>query len=97
VLRYIALVTNTQSEGVAMTAITAGGPDLSDPSLGSVNVTWYKSRHSIGNGNCIEAARLSGHMAVRDSKDASGPVLLFPDRAWNAFIGGIRAGAIPTL
>jgi hypothetical protein len=75
-----------------MNSTMAGTPDP-----GTTNVTWYKSRRSIGNGNCIEAARLSGYMAVRDSKDASGPALVFPNRAWSSFVGGIKAGVIPTL
>ena len=59
--------------------------------------TWRKSLRSVGNGCCVETARLSGYIAVRDSKDASGPALLFSDRAWSAFVGGVKTGIIPTL
>ncbi|MFS2293675.1 MAG: DUF397 domain-containing protein [Actinomadura sp.] len=42
------------------------------------NTAWRKSSHSTSNGgDCIELARLSGAVvAVRDSKDPNGPVLL---------------------
>ncbi|WP_107094763.1 DUF397 domain-containing protein [Streptomyces sp. XY431] len=32
---------------------------------------------------------------VRDSKDPSGPVLLFPSAAWSSFVSALRDGAIP--
>jgi hypothetical protein len=46
---------------------------------------WRKSSFSFSNGNCIEVA--DGQLvAVRDSKDPSGPVLAFSPAAWRAFI-----------
>jgi hypothetical protein len=87
----------TYSEGMAMAQTMAGVPDVTGPGTEAGHATWRKSRHSVGNGCCVETARLSGHMAVRDSKDASGPALLFSDRAWNAFVSEIKAGVIPTL
>ncbi|MEU5992088.1 DUF397 domain-containing protein [Spirillospora sp. NPDC047418] len=46
--------------------------------LASVSDThWRKSTHSGSNGgNCVDLAAVSGAVAVRDSKDPSGPVLL---------------------
>jgi hypothetical protein len=35
---------------------------------------------------------LDNRIAVRDSKDRSGPVLLFTPREWEAFVGGVRGG-----
>ncbi|TMR07048.1 DUF397 domain-containing protein [Actinomadura soli] len=41
------------------------------------NVKWRKSSHSGSNsGDCVELARLVGAVAVRDSKDPDGAVLL---------------------
>jgi Domain of unknown function (DUF397) len=64
-----------------------------------VNVpSWRKSGRSIGNGQCVEAARMSdGRLALRDSKDKSGPVLLFSETEWRAFLGGVRDGDFDSL
>ncbi|MFE9106436.1 DUF397 domain-containing protein [Actinomadura geliboluensis] len=41
------------------------------------NLNWRKSTHSGPNGgNCVELAAVTGAIAVRDSKDPDGPVLL---------------------
>lgn len=50
---------------------------------------WRKSTRSNGSGGaCVEVAGdLPGLVAVRDSKDPTGPVLLFPPDAWRAFVG----------
>jgi hypothetical protein len=54
---------------------------------------WFKSRRSAHNGNCVEVAFLdAGAVAVRDSKDPSGPVLRFTAAEWDAFVGGARDG-----
>jgi Domain of unknown function (DUF397) len=54
---------------------------------------WKKSSESMGNGNCVEIADLGGgHVAVRDSKDKTGPVLRFTPAEWEAFIGGVKDG-----
>ncbi|TDC78498.1 DUF397 domain-containing protein [Micromonospora sp. KC606] len=46
---------------------------------------WRKSSHSGDEGACVELAAVPGVVAVRDSKDPSGPVLLFPAATWAAF------------
>ncbi|MER7589434.1 DUF397 domain-containing protein [Micromonospora sp. NPDC127501] len=50
---------------------------------------WRKSTRSNGSGgNCVEVAgNLPGLVAVRDSKDPAGPVLVFAPGAWRAFVG----------
>ena len=54
---------------------------------------WRKSRYSQSGGNCVEVARLDdGHRAVRDSKNATGPALIFTSAEWTAFTAGVRDG-----
>ncbi|KAB1945425.1 DUF397 domain-containing protein [Micromonospora sp. ALFpr18c] len=50
---------------------------------------WRKSiRSGPDGGNCVEVAdNLPGLVAVRDSKDPGGPVLVFAPDAWRAFVG----------
>jgi hypothetical protein len=54
---------------------------------------WRKSSLSGGDGggNCVEVAtNLPGLVAVRDSKDPSGPALSFTPGEWAAFVGGVK-------
>ncbi|MGK5445205.1 DUF397 domain-containing protein [Micromonospora sp. URMC 105] len=52
---------------------------------------WRTSTRSSGNGNCVEVAPVDGRVAVRDSKDRSGPVLVFSRATWTAFVTGVDA------
>jgi hypothetical protein len=54
--------------------------------------TWRTSSRSSGNGNCVEVAFLDRAVAVRDSKDRTGPVLIFTSAEWDAFVAGARDG-----
>lgn len=56
-----------------------------------VDLSWRKSARSGVNG-CVEVALDSGRVAVRDSKDRQGPVLMFTAHEWEAFLGGARDG-----
>ena len=52
---------------------------------------WRKSSRSSSNG-CVEVAFVGDRVAVRDSKDPGGPVLVFTAHEWEAFVGGLRDG-----
>ncbi|MEV4662222.1 DUF397 domain-containing protein [Micromonospora echinofusca] len=49
---------------------------------------WRKSsRSSTNGGTCVEVAdNLPGVVGVRDSKDPTGPALVFTPTAWRAFV-----------
>jgi hypothetical protein len=53
--------------------------------------TWRKSTQS-GYDGCVEVAFLKGRVAVRDSKDRSGAVLMFTAQEWATFVGAARQG-----
>ena len=55
---------------------------------------WRKSSHSGNNGgNCVEVAmNLHGVVAVRDSKNPTGPILTFTPDEWRTFLGYLRQG-----
>jgi hypothetical protein len=53
---------------------------------------WFKSSYSNNGGNCVEAAFLDTAVAVRDSKNQSGPALVFGTAEWHAFVAATRNG-----
>ncbi|MFI2260054.1 DUF397 domain-containing protein [Streptomyces tubercidicus] len=56
--------------------------------------TWRKSSYSNGgDANCVEVSDgFPGAVPVRDSKNPTGGVLLFPAGAWSAFIATVKGG-----
>ncbi|MFC9129833.1 DUF397 domain-containing protein [Streptomyces sp. NPDC057099] len=67
--------------------------EVADARLNASTLTgWRKSTHSGGdNGSCLEVA--DGHpdlTPVRDSKNPTGPALLFGAAAWSAFVEDVK-------
>ena len=57
---------------------------------------WFTSSYSNNQGGeCVEGAHLpDGRMAIRDSKDPAGPVLLFDAEAWSGFAAAVKDGSL---
>ncbi|MBG0563003.1 DUF397 domain-containing protein [Actinoplanes aureus] len=55
---------------------------------------WKKGSRSNGNGgsNCVEVAMLDQGIAVRDSKNRTGPALMFTPAEWTAFVDSAKDG-----
>jgi hypothetical protein len=55
-----------------------------------VEVAWRKSSFSDGpQTDCVEVALVEGRAAVRDSKNATGPVLTVPGSPWRQFVTAV--------
>ena len=61
---------------------------MSTPDLSRAH--WKKSSRSSGNGQCVEIAHLDDAVAVRDSKNPTGPALTFSPDAWAAFLLAVK-------
>lgn len=57
---------------------------------------WRKSTYTGNTGNCVEVADnlvdIDGVVGVRDSKNPTGPALVFDRDAFAAFIDEVKAG-----
>jgi hypothetical protein len=59
---------------------------------------WHTSTRSGSQGDCVEVAEnLTGIVAVRDSKDRTGAVLVFADAAWRTFVAKAKGGAFDRI
>lgn len=54
---------------------------------------WFKSSRSAGGKDCVEVAHLDGgSVGVRDSKNPTGPALVFTPSEWDAFVTRTGSG-----
>ncbi|MEV4102992.1 DUF397 domain-containing protein [Nonomuraea sp. NPDC049649] len=59
----------------------------------TTNAAWRRSGRCNGASACVEVAPLAdGNVALRDSKQQDGPVLVFTPAEWEAFTAGVRDG-----
>jgi Domain of unknown function (DUF397) len=52
---------------------------------------WRKASYSTGNGACVEVVSSGGRLAVRDSQDPSGPVIIFGRPAWSELVSKVKS------
>lgn len=62
------------------------------PSLDARGAAWRKSRRSMPDGNCVEAAEAPGGILVRDSADRTGVLLRYSVEVWRTFASRVRVG-----
>ena len=60
-------------------------------------LSWVKAQFSSINGACIEIASTPGKIAIRDSKDPGGPILVYTPLEFRAFLDGARNGEFDSL
>ncbi|GAA5068454.1 DUF397 domain-containing protein [Nocardia callitridis] len=54
---------------------------------------WFKSSYSSSDRDCVEVAFLEqGAVGVRDSKNPTGPALVFDSRGWDTFTTNVVRG-----
>ncbi|NEW58683.1 DUF397 domain-containing protein [Nocardia cyriacigeorgica] len=59
------------------------------------NARWFKSSRSAPTKDCIEVAFLGSEaVGVRDSKNPTGPMLMFGLAEWDAFTAAVRRGEL---
>lgn len=68
-------------------------------SVGSAfaSLEWRKAQRSVNNGACVELARAGSMIAMRDSKDPVGPVLMYTPAEFHAFLDGAKNGEFDDL
>jgi hypothetical protein len=60
------------------------------------STNWKKSSFSEGaQTNCVEVALGEQDAAVRDSKNAPGPILTVPARTWRRFVAAVPTSPTP--
>jgi hypothetical protein len=62
-----------------------------------MSLSWLKAQLSTVNGSCVEIASTADKVAIRDSKDQNGPILVYTSTEFRAFLDGARNGEFDSL
>jgi hypothetical protein len=66
--------------------------------VADTGLRWRKSKASQANGSCVELAAMpDGRVAVRDSKNPQGGMLLFTRAAFRVWLNDVRSGEFDHL
>jgi hypothetical protein len=69
------------------------GTKMTGHDVDLTGAVWFKSTHSNTGGNCVEVCTgMPDVVAIRDSKDPTGPALTFAPDQWRTFVQGIKRG-----
>jgi hypothetical protein len=60
-------------------------------------LAWIKAQSSTHNGQCVEIASTADKIAMRDSKDPNGPILIYTPAEFRAFLDRARNGEFDAL
>ncbi|HET8662379.1 MAG TPA: DUF397 domain-containing protein [Micromonosporaceae bacterium] len=58
----------------------------------TVTPVWRRSSRSTLGNDCVEMAVGASVVSLRDSKNASGPLLTVSRTSWSSFLAGVRSG-----
>lgn len=64
---------------------------MANPAVDLHGARWRKSTRSGGAQQCVEVAGLHPQQAIRDSKNPTGPTLVFAPGAFAAFLDGVKS------
>lgn len=62
-----------------------------NPAVDLHGARWRKSTRSGGAQQCVEVADLHRQQGIRDSKNPTGPTLVFAPVAFAAFLDGVKS------
>jgi hypothetical protein len=74
----------------------SGGESGNCLEVSDAYAAWRKSSYSGGDsGNCLEVNdACTAHVPVRDSKNPTGPAVVFAPTAWAPFVDAVKAGGL---
>ncbi|MFE9552813.1 DUF397 domain-containing protein [Streptomyces sp. NPDC006703] len=74
----------------------SGGDSGQCLEVSEVYAAWRKSSYSgESGGECLEFSdSCAGCIPVRDSKNPTGPAVVFGPTAWTSFVDGVKGGAL---
>jgi len=102
----VRVTAQTFSRQTAAEKIRKGGQDRMDvvkaekltlSEAERASLSWLKAQGSTVNGQCVEIASTADKIAIRDSKDPNGPILVYTSAEFKAFLDGARNGEFDRL